>query len=284
MNSGLVGALGAAPLQTVKSRLGSFQGRSYTHIPNSGRLMIGSSTVGPILEASSNKANASIKLSSNGNHAAAGGSVILEGGSNIFGGNILQVNRKGDAAGAAFTITNGNEAFFGNGVYITQNLSLHTHSVQTDYGFFKFGSNQHLTWTAHPNSNINKDTGLQRVAAGVLKITDSSTGGGVLEMPQVATGGAASANSARLYSKDVSGTAEMFVMNESGNETQLTGTLIPSGTLRLKGYTVGTLPAGAAGDTAYVTDALTPVSLADVVGGGAVVVTVFHNGTTWTVQ
>jgi len=33
MNSGLVGALGTAPLQTVKARLGSFQGRSHTHIP-----------------------------------------------------------------------------------------------------------------------------------------------------------------------------------------------------------------------------------------------------------
>lgn len=33
MNSGLVGALGAAPLQTVKARLGSFQGRSHVFFP-----------------------------------------------------------------------------------------------------------------------------------------------------------------------------------------------------------------------------------------------------------
>jgi hypothetical protein len=33
MNSGLTGALGTAPLQTVKVRLGSFQGRSHTQIP-----------------------------------------------------------------------------------------------------------------------------------------------------------------------------------------------------------------------------------------------------------
>lgn len=32
MNSGLIGALGTAPLQTSKSRLGSFRGRSYTQI------------------------------------------------------------------------------------------------------------------------------------------------------------------------------------------------------------------------------------------------------------
>jgi len=46
-------------------------------------------------------------------------------------------------------------------------------------------------------------------------------------------------------------------------------------------YTVGTLPAGAQGDTAYVTDALTPVYLTTVIGGGSVVCPVFHNGTNW---
>lgn len=50
------------------------------------------------------------------------------------------------------------------------------------------------------------------------------------------------------------------------------------------GYTVATLPTGAAaavGMKAYVTDALAPVFLTAVVGGGAVVTPVFHNGTTW---
>jgi hypothetical protein len=50
------------------------------------------------------------------------------------------------------------------------------------------------------------------------------------------------------------------------------------------GYTVATLPTGAAaavGMKAYVTDALSPVFLTAVVGGGAVVTPVFHNGTTW---
>jgi hypothetical protein len=57
-----------------------------------------------------------------------------------------------------------------------------------------------------------------------------------------------------------------------------------NGVVRLKGYTVATLPAGTVGDTAYVTDALTPVSLATVVGGGAVKVPVFYDGTNWIVQ
>lgn len=52
----------------------------------------------------------------------------------------------------------------------------------------------------------------------------------------------------------------------------------------LNGYTVATLPAGAVGYTAYVTDALAPVFLGAVAGGGAITCTVFHNGTNWVVQ
>lgn len=56
------------------------------------------------------------------------------------------------------------------------------------------------------------------------------------------------------------------------------------GIVNLKNYTVSTLPTGTRGDIAYVTDALTPVALATVVGGGATVVPVFYNGTNWIVQ
>jgi len=49
----------------------------------------------------------------------------------------------------------------------------------------------------------------------------------------------------------------------------------------LKGYTVATLPAGTVGDTAYVTDALTPSFGVALVGGGAVVTKAFYNGTSW---
>lgn len=58
--------------------------------------------------------------------------------------------------------------------------------------------------------------------------------------------------------------------------------LIATGVVRLKNYTVATLPAGTQGDTAYVTDALAPTSGAVVVGGGAVVCPVFYDGTNWT--
>lgn len=60
--------------------------------------------------------------------------------------------------------------------------------------------------------------------------------------------------------------------------------IVLAGTIRMAAYTVATLPAaGTAGRRAYVTNALTPVALSAVVGGGAVIVPVFDNGTTWIV-
>lgn len=58
-------------------------------------------------------------------------------------------------------------------------------------------------------------------------------------------------------------------------------TSIQNGTSHLTGYTVATLPTGAQGDTAFVTDATNPTYLGALTGGGTVVTPVFHNGTTW---
>lgn len=46
-------------------------------------------------------------------------------------------------------------------------------------------------------------------------------------------------------------------------------------------YTVATLPAGTVGMRAYVTDALAPTYNAVLVGGGAIKVPAFYNGTAW---
>lgn len=61
-----------------------------------------------------------------------------------------------------------------------------------------------------------------------------------------------------------------------------TGEFSLNHTLRLKSYTVATLPAGVVGDVAYVTDASAPTYNATVVGGGTVVTLVFFNGAAWT--
>ena len=52
-------------------------------------------------------------------------------------------------------------------------------------------------------------------------------------------------------------------------------------TIKTGGYTVATLPTAAVGMRCYVTNALAPTYAAAVVGGGAVTIPVFYNGTAW---
>jgi len=54
-----------------------------------------------------------------------------------------------------------------------------------------------------------------------------------------------------------------------------------NGTVRLKSYTVATLPAGVQGDTAYVTDALGFTYNSILTGGGSGVTIAFFDGTNW---
>ena len=69
-----------------------------------------------------------------------------------------------------------------------------------------------------------------------------------------------------------------------GNTTDRgAGNLNVSGVVITNGYTVATLPAGVVGMRAYVTNSLTPTYGSAVVGGGAVTIPVFYNGTTWIV-
>lgn len=61
-------------------------------------------------------------------------------------------------------------------------------------------------------------------------------------------------------------------------------TIATNDDIKLKEYTVATLPQGTKGDVAFVNDAASPAFLATVVGGGSAVVRVFHNGSNWIVQ
>ena len=85
-------------------------------------------------------------------------------------------------------------------------------------------------------------------------------------------------------------TATPPIIEATGNDTNITLQLKPKGTgvvqstapIRLKGYTVATLPAGTVGDTAYVTDATVVVAKgAAPVAGGTSVAVVFYDGTGW---
>jgi hypothetical protein len=71
------------------------------------------------------------------------------------------------------------------------------------------------------DSALSPDTYVKRRAASVIGIEGASSAGGILEFLQATSGGTPSSNSARIYAKDVSGTAEVFVKDEAGNETQI---------------------------------------------------------------
>jgi len=77
---------------------------------------------------------------------------------------------------------------------------------------------------------------------------------------------------------DLSGGNGTLEVNSTG-----TGSINVTRPLKLQGYTQATLPTGVVGQTAYITDALTPVFGATAVGGGAVTVPVFFDGVTWIV-
>lgn len=100
----------------------------------------------------------------------------------------------------------------------------------------------------------------------------------------------ASGNCLRLTYNDTNGSATTYLdaLVSSAGAISFTAAgsapaFIFNSTIRFKNYTVATLPAGVQGDRAYVTDALAPVFLAIVAGGGAVVAPVFYNGTNWVV-
>lgn len=103
-------------------------------------------------------------------------------------------------------------------------------------------------------STINADNGVSSGSAGLKESADSS---GVLAL-------------------QTNGTTAL-TLDTTQNATF-------AATTRTLGYLVANLPAaGTAGRRAYVTNALTPVALSTVVGGGLVTVPVFDNGTNWIV-
>lgn len=97
---------------------------------------------------------------------------------------------------------------------------------------------------------------------------------------------AGTATSGAAISADTSGILQL----QSGSTPTTAVTIDASqnstfaGWVKMPVYTVATLPtAGTAGRRALVSNALAPTILTAVVGGGAVTVPVYDNGTTWIV-
>ena len=85
-------------------------------------------------------------------------------------------------------------------------------------------------------------------------------------------------------SGDTTGTLILATSGTTALTIDTTQNATFSGLVNMKVFTVATLPtAGTAGRRAFVNNALTPVALSTVVGGGLLTVPVFDNGTNWIV-
>lgn len=120
-------------------------------------------------------------------------------------------------------------------------------------------------------SNVGTESQLSNGRINWLAYVDSSAGAG---------------NDAFLkldWNKAFVGGSSLTSFNVDADSSVFTGSVQISELLTLGAYTVAGLPAGVVGQTCYVTDALGPVSLSNVVGGGTVKVPVFFDGTNWIV-
>lgn len=108
-------------------------------------------------------------------------------------------------------------------------------------------------------STILSDNG---VSSGVSGLKTSAGNDGTLQLQTTTSGGIAT-------------TAVTIGIDQSA---------VFTGWVQMPVYTVSTLPAaGTKGRRAFVSNALTPVVLSAVVGGGAVTVPVYDNGSSWIV-
>jgi hypothetical protein len=173
-------------------------------------------------------------------------------------------------------------------------FSMQTASNANDNVSLGYGSMQNAT-SASQNTSVGKNSLLNNISGGYNVSLGLSAGRfytGAVSLTNsnnsvfigAETRAAADSQTNQIvigYNTDGNGSNTVTLGNNSIVSTYLKGKVITNNVVRLAQYTVSTLPTGAQGDTAYVTDALAPTYMATVVGGGAVVTAVFHNGTNW---
>ena len=94
----------------------------------------------------------------------------------------------------------------------------------------------------------------------------------------------ASTSAGIVQTADTSGTLALQTGGTTAVTIDASQNITLAGWAKFPVYTVSALPAaGQAGRRAFVSNALTPVVLSAVVGGGAITVPVFDNGSSWIV-
>lgn len=244
---------------------------------------------GVISTGSSFSVGGSGSLNSTGNVAIAntvnGVTADIGSGSTASGSTAAITIGSGGVSGSIKTITIGSSTA---GVTSTITLNGHvTIEAVTSTGATGTGN---IVFSAAPSlSGAVLFTGSANLQTGVnLAASNTSIIGGTLTTTQTAnysTGITATGQTKTIHIADAGAAGSTTILtigSASGTSTTtMNGITIFSAQARLKGYTVATLPAGTQGDVAFCTDLLAPAFFAVVVGGGAVVGTVFYNGTNW---
>jgi len=222
----------ASDLAFITTQSGGTQQEAMRILGSNGNVGIGTTTPGAMLQVNASSA-ATIGQIIKGFASQTGD---LTQWQNSSGTVLAKIESSGNITTTGY-LTVGLGALINSG---TDGVSVSYHTS----GGFDFGSAGSIGWWSSGIGAGSRDIGLLRSSAGVLKVTNGSSGFGDLS----------------------------------------TGRLVADNVVRLKGYTVATLPAGTIGDTAYCTDLLSPTFMGVATGGGAVVGKVFFNGTNWITQ
>ena len=143
------------------------------------------------------------------------------------------------------------------------------------------GQSAQTLWLERHTTANTAGNNLTIQAGGATTGATNKAGGNLLLAPGLSTGTGNNQILLQTSTPAGSGTADNALVTRVTLDSTALVSTVP---VRLKGYTVATLPAGTQGDTAFVTDALAPTFLAVLMGGGAVVTTAFYNGTAWVAQ
>lgn len=140
-----------------------------------------------------------------------------------------------------------------------------------------------LSGTLTSNATFIVQNGALALASNQWIINNNTTGSFTLKW-YVSNGSNAITGSGVLIPQGTNSSASAMIQTDGQTDVWYASNVagaFQATSLTTGGYTVATLPSGVIGMRAYVNNALAPVFLATVVGGGAVVCPVFYNGTNW---
>jgi len=184
MNSGILGALGTAPLQTVKSRLGRFKGQSYTKLAENSRIIIGNT---PNESSANNITISPVNISF----------INVTTGVNV------------DLINFSFPALSRSAKF-----YWWTNYGLVIQATSADILFTHSGGTTVLGGQLYPligNLDLGQSSGSSRYISNIYSKAPH-------QFLQQSTPSNPLTDCAQIYAKNINGTAEMHTMDGAGNE------------------------------------------------------------------